>query len=470
MLTIDYVRILELDIMMKKKILTPLLISILLLSCNETSKPEQIKNKEEINHFQNFAKKDLKEDLIVLYNKLDSTHYNLYHKHSKNEFETKGNELLAEIRDSMNLFEFYYHILPLYDLLEDAHSHLIFPFNYTKEYESQGGKFIPLEVFIKDQHLYISKNYSQQVIPLFSQIISINDVSCSDIIEKLDLLVKNERKETEDKYMSHFFDRVLYPIYKFDKHYEVVIKTLDGERKLFSLEGVSAEVFHKEKELYYSFHTIGDSIGVIDINLCEGRDKFASFCDSVFGLLKQRNIPNLIIDVRNNGGGSTFHGDTLFTYITNKKFTQYGQVKIKISPLINNNLDTIYFEEYYQRTETSHDNPKRFQGDVYMIANQNSFSSATMLAATFKCYDMGILVGEETGGVEVFFDEPILMTLPNTGIRFLASHQYRWCACGQSTDRGVIPDYESKWNKQDKIDRVDTEIKLIQHLIKNKLD
>jgi hypothetical protein len=450
------------------KILLLILVSILLLSCNETSQTEQFENEREIYHFQNFSKKDLKEDLIVLCSKLDSTHYNLYHKYSKKEFENKRKELIEEIKDSMNLFEFYYHTLPLYDMLEDAHSLLVFPFSYTKEYENQGGKFIPLEVIIKDQQVYISKNHSGQIIPLYSEIISINDVSCTEIIEKLDLLVKYERKQTEDNYMSLFFDRILFPIYGFDKHYEVLIKTPDGDSKVISIEGVTADAFHKEKEPYYSFHTISDSIGVIDINLCEGRYEFASFCDSVFVILKQRNIPNLIIDVRDNGGGSTFHGDTLFTYITNKKFTQYGQVKMKISPMVNNNLDTIYFEEYNQRPERTFDNPKRFEGDVYMIANQNSFSSATMLAATFKCYDMGTLIGEETGGVEIFFDEPILMTLPNTGNRFSASYQYRWCVCGQSTSHGIVPDYETTWNVNDKIEGVDTDLKLIQELINNK--
>jgi hypothetical protein len=450
------------------KILLLILVSILLLSCSETSQTEQFENEREIYHFQNFSKIDLKEDLIVLFNKLDSTHYDLYHKYSKIEFENKRNELLAGIKDSMNLFELYYHTLPLHDMLEDAHSLLIFPFNYTKEYENQGGKFIPLEVIIKDQEVYISKNHSQQVIPLYSKLISVNDVSCTDIIEKLDLLVKNERKQTEDNYMSYFFDRILYPIYGFDKHYEVLIKTPDGESKVISIDGVTADTFNKEKEQYYSFHTIGDSIGVIDINRCEGRYQFASFCDSVFVILKQRNIPNLIIDVRDNGGGSTFHGDTLFSYITNKKFTQYGQVKMKMSPMVNNNLDTIYFEEYNQRPERTYDNPKRFEGDVYMIADQNSFSSATMLAATFKCYDMGTLIGEETGGVEIFFDEPILMTLPNTGNRFSASYQYRWCVCGQSTSRGIVPDYETTWNVNDKIEGVDTDLKLIQELINNK--
>jgi len=447
---------------MKHHIFIFLIIS-LFSSCTENSDSEQ-----GFYNFQKFSIQELKGDLIFLFNKLDSTHYNLYHKNSKKEFENKLNELTNEIKDSMNLFQFYYHILPIYDMLEDAHSHLIFPFNYTKEYEVQGGKFIPLEVEIEDGHIYIEKNHSQEDIPLYSEIITINSVTSSEIISSLSILVNNERETSEDKYMAHFFDRVLFPLFGFDKYYLIQIRTPSGETHSIELTGVTSDVFHTEKEPFYSFYNIGETIGVIDINLCEGRDKFASFCDSVFTVLQKNNTPNLIIDVRDNGGGSTFHGDTLFTYITNKKFTQYGPVKMKNSTMVNRNFDTTYFEEYPSQQETNSANLKRFQGDVYMIANENSFSSATMLATTFKCYDMGTLVGKETGGVQIFFDEPIVMSMSNTGIRFLSSYQYRWCACGKSTDQGVLPNHETIWSLQDKINGVDTEIELIKELVKNK--
>lgn len=418
--------------------------------------------------FQKFSKEDLKKDLIALFNKMDSTHYNLYHKHSKEDFKAKHAQLILGITDSMNLFEFYYHSLPLFDMIVDAHSLLVFPFSYTREYESQGGKFIPIEVKIKNGQIYIEKNHAQQAIPCYSQVIAVNNVTSKDIIEKLSIQASYERVQSEDKYMSLFFRRILYPLYGFDKNYDVLIITPEGKERLISLKGITSNVFRKEKEPYYSFHTIGDSVGVIDINLCEGRYQFSSFCDSVFTLLKEKNIPNLIIDVRDNGGGSSFHGDTLFTYITDKKFTQYGRVKLKMSPMVNSDLETIHFEKYRKHKARSYYNPKLFQGDVYMIANQNSFSSATMLAATFKCYNMGTLVGEETGGVEVFFDEPIVMSLPHTGIRFLASYQYRQCPCGKRLDRGITPDFDIDWSAKDKIDGVDTELEFILNLIGEK--
>lgn len=434
---------------------------ILLWACSEKSD----KSVNDEYHFQQFSHEELKQDLNYLFNKLDTTHYNLYHKHSKMEFEDTYHELMNGIQDSMNLFEFYYHVLPLYNMLEDAHSSLLFPFDYTDEYENMGGKFIPLEVEIENEHIYIKKNYSTQDIDLYSEIISINDISNEQIIDNLEILINNERKTSEDKYMARFFDRVLFPLYCFDKHYTITILSPDNVIKTVELTGVAANVFQRKRESFYSYYSIGDSIGVIDLNLCEASDKFASFCDSVFTILQTENIPNLIIDVRDNGGGSTFHGDTLFTYITDKAFTQYGSVKVKLSPMVNSESDSIFIENYNGQTEHSYYNPKRFKGDIYMITNQNSFSSATMMAATFKCYNMGTLVGKETGGVEIFFDEPIVLTLPNTGLRFLASHQYRWCACGKSTSRGIVPDYETTWNIKDKIIGVDTEIELIKELI-----
>ncbi len=453
---------------MLNKTLVSIIITLIFLSCSVNSKTEQITSTQATYQFEQFSKEDLKEDLTILYNKLDSTHFNLYHKHSKQEFQAKHKGLMEGIKDSMNLFQFYYHVLPLFDMLEDAHSALIFPFDYTKEYEKQGGKFIPLEVFIREGLIYIKKNHSKQDIPDYAQVISINNIAVANILEKLALLANYERKGSEDQYMSYFFRRILFPLYGFDTHYEVLIQAPTGEKKLLTLEGITADLFHKERAPDYRYYTISDTIGIIDINRCEGRAQFASFCDSVFTELQDNNISNLVIDVRDNGGGSTFHGDTLFTYLTSNKFTQYGQVDMKLSPMVNNELDSIYFEKHSAMEETTRFNPKLFQGDVYMIANQNSFSSATLLAATFKCYKMGTLIGEETGGVEIFFDEPILMTLPHTGIRYLASYQLRYCPCGSSTNRGITPNIETNWDIEDQIKGVDTEMKLIQQLIKEK--
>ncbi len=59
-------------------------------------------------------------------------------------------------------------------------------------------------------------------------------------------------------------------------------------------------------------------------------------------------------------------------------------------------------------------NSLRFTGDVFLLINEGTFSSATMLAATIKDYELGTLVGEETGGLASNFGEVYSFALPNT--------------------------------------------------------
>ena len=420
--------------------------------------------------FPEYPTSDLKNDLTYFYQKLDSVHFDLYHAHPKSDFDSLYTELQAGITEPMNAAEFYLHVLPLFSLTKDAHSNLIFPFQYSDTFSAQGGKFIPVKVQIHEGRVFIKENLSRKNIEPYTELLSVNGVNCSEITQAIQLISSDEIEGASERYQSYFFPRLLYPLYGFDQKFTLEIRDPSGKDKTLKVKGISLEEFPKNKAPFYEFSLLEDRIGYLDLNLCEGKDRFGAFCDSVFTLLKDQEIEQLIIDVRDNGGGSTFHGDTLFTYLTNQKFSQYPKVSMKMSPDVDAETDSIYTVTYDDDLEHAVDNPKRFQGNVFMLANINSFSSATVMAATFQCYDMGTLVGQETGGVQVFFDEPIVMTMPQTGIRFLCSYQLRWCPCGERMDRGILPDYTVPWRLQDQRNGVDTEIEFIKGLIQEGIE
>lgn len=126
-------------------------------------------------------------------------------------------------------------------------------------------------------------------------------------------------------------------------------------------------------------------------------------------------------------------------------------------------VDSTYFVKYNDDLRQSHENSLRFKGPIYMIVNRNTFSSAAMMAAAFKCYNMGVLVGQETGGTQIFYDEPILLELRNTKLKYLVSYQYRTCACGNSGVEGIKPDFEIPWNYEDRLSGIDSELKFIRN-------
>ena len=53
--------------------------------------------------FEMFSPSELKADLNTLYNRLDSVHFDLYHLHTKEEFQTVVDSLDAAIFDSMDV-------------------------------------------------------------------------------------------------------------------------------------------------------------------------------------------------------------------------------------------------------------------------------------------------------------------------------------------------------------------------------
>ena len=72
-----------------------------------------------------------------------------------------------------------------------------------------------------------------------------------------------------------------------------------------------------------------------------------------------------------------------------------------------------------------------------------------MLAAAFKCYRMGTVIGEETGEPLTNFGDDIFVTLPNTRLLARCSHKKFVLACGSNGSNVVIPDVEIIPSKED---------------------
>lgn len=415
--------------------------------------------------FQTFSPTDLKSDLKSLYGKLDTAHYNLYHLHSKKEFDSIYQNIYDGIDHPLNAAEFYFQLLPLFNLLQDSHSMLGFPFSYSKEFSKQGGLLIPIKVFIADNKIYVSENLSTTLFPLYSEITSINGKTSNEILNTLHLMINREQQESESDYMAFFFQRILYPVYGFDKNFTLEIVTPDKQTKQITLSGIPLENFPHIEQPNFSSRYLDKSIAVMDINACEDKEQFGYFCDTVFKSLNKNNISSVVIDLRDNPGGSTFHGDTLFTYLTANKFTQYTKQSIKYSPYSNPKSDTVYTQTFSDNLEQSHTNTNLFKGNVYMLVNRNTFSSASVMAATFQCYKMGTLIGQETGGTQIFFDEPIEFKLTNSGLRFLVANQVNYCPCGTDWNKGIIPDKIVAISITDKAKEIDTEMEFVKTLI-----
>lgn len=411
-----------------------------------------------------FPPEQLREDLDVLVQQLDSVHYHLYHAHPKATFDSLHHVLRAGLVKPLDAMGFCRHVLPLFGLIRDAHTLLAFPYDHVRSYAKQGGRFLPVQADIHDGRVFVKHVLNADTIPPYAEIMTINGTPMREIVKELRTITNHERAWTEEDHMAYLLPRMLNAWYGFDSTYTLELRTPTEPKREVTLAGVPLDSLALPDKPLFSFHDAGEGIGVMDIDRCEDKARFAPFCDSVFTVLKEQHYSTLVIDLRDNAGGSTALGDTLLTYLTDRKFTQYPRVSIKYSRLQYPNVDSTHTITYDADISRAVRNPKRFTGEVYVLVNEFTFSSATLLAATVQCYDLGTLVGRETGGTQIFFDEPVLLQLPHTGQRFLVSHQFRWCPCGERATEGVRPDVEVPWRYVDRMNGVNAELDEVKRL------
>jgi C-terminal processing protease CtpA/Prc len=201
----------------------------------------------------------------------------------------------------------------------------------------------------------------------------------------------------------------------------------------------------------YEFRVVADSIGYIGFYQCSDLERFKGFLKEAFETVKNKRMSHLIIDVRRNGGGNSALGDEFMQYISRKPFRTFDRVTVKVSKEILSlypdwtDLSKREPGSLYEIPEIPltrlRENPSRFDGECILVTSRHTFSSASDFTSAFRCFDVGAIVGTETGGITVSYGNVYEFTLPKTTFGFGVSFKKFTNACGVDDRRGVIPDY-----------------------------
>lgn len=206
--------------------------------------------------------------------------------------------------------------------------------------------------------------------------------------------------------------------------------------------------------------------------------------------ISKAGVPNIIIDVRNNGGG---HGDVtyrLFSYIAGEPMTlqQYNLVGSNstyktFAHALNRPPEDEPFPEYkpetgkagyYQRSENivKPDPQINYKGRIYMLTNENSASAATMFPALFVRNGRGVTVGRETRCAYHFMNamKSVNVRLPWSQIEvwlpLVEAHFDSVITERTPYGRGVMPDYPVPLSLEEILSEGDTMLEYTLGLIK----
>lgn len=405
------------------------------------------------------SKKQAQFDLDALIYTLGEVHPNMFSVCEQSELFRSVNMVKQQIPDSVNTVELFKRVAPLVTKIGDGHTMLRFPYN---DYFTPSTLRFPLFVNVMPDHTLRVKSCIDNAIPQDAEIVSINGISSKELLKTMMEYVSGERDFFRLQRIDSDFPALFEMLYKSEK-YDVTYQLKNGKKRfettLYSTawEEMKPRMPKDSKKQVatpdYSFRLIEDKpIAIMDFNRFNNPKNMQLFADSMFLALREKNITNLIIDLRNNGGGNSAVGDVLFRYISPKPFLQMGKALMRITPT------TLRLQGKQQPAPgwyfyNSEENGKliapltpeegHYEGNVYLLISHHTFSSAGSFAWAFKHFNMGTVIGEESGGMNVSFGDILYYKLPVSGLYCTISFKRFWQYGASEKDiHGTLPDYE----------------------------
>ena len=456
---------------------------------------------------QQIDQKKLLKDLNYL-EKVIEAHPDPYTHISEKEFKSK----LAEVRTDLNrphsLLEFYRTVASIVARIKDGHSSVHLPRFWLQTQRKQRGAF-PYEVYLTNENeLYITKNFDNSVIPVGSKITGINGISVDSFLNRIDPYISYELRNFRNTLIDEAFEQYVYVAFDFA---DITLDYVFADSSQIKVKYMPYKEWKKfQKDIReesdrkiaigepYAYKKAADGIGLINIYAFSASDfdAYNQFLAKTFKNIRQDNIHSLIIDVRGNFGGWPKIASRLFHYISESHFKTLGMSSMKVSNAYRNNLfrrypglreDKPYIPQrrhyvdlneiilgepgtYVDEDIFFNEKPEtekwEFNGDCYLLTNRDTYSAASNFASTFQCYQMGVIIGEETGGTKILRANAIYEELTRSGLIVAMSTTKMFATCFSQDLQGVKPEIQFTPSALDVRFGVDSQLNYTQRVIK----
>jgi hypothetical protein len=467
----------------------------------------QENEKEAFDPEQRYAVTQLKEDFVLLRTALEEAHAGLYFYTSKEEMDSLFDRLFKDLDHTKTELEFYGYLSPLIAEINDGHTGMMFSRDYDTYLRSQP-ILIPFKLLFIDKKAYLLRNYSDdEDVEMGGEVVSINGHPMSEILEKMLAVQPSDGRNVTSKYRrlesTTTFGRRYLQFYGLTTSLNIVyVSPTDGKKKNIRVRGIQREELTKRFNQRYpdiarqspaiELEYRGD-VAILTIRTFASgpyrtaQISFPYFLKKTFRELSEKNIPYLVIDLRDNGGGEDLWGRLLFSYLMDKPFMYYNFLEV--------NRTTFSFLDHTDAPDIAKMLTKRtkknergtydilvhpnlgeqkplkptFQGKVYVLINGRSFSGSGETTSLMHYHKKAVFVGEECGAGYYGNTSGIMptLTLPHTKLRIrIPMVRYHMAVSGYDyPDRGIIPEYPFSRSLEDHLKGEDTEMEYVLRLI-----
>ncbi|MFT4033379.1 MAG: S41 family peptidase [Siphonobacter sp.] len=458
-----------------------------------------------------FSKESLQADFQILRTSLETNHPGLYWYTSQKQLDSAFNATAQHLDHSMTELEFRRLLDPLIELIHCGHTNVRGSKSFEHWRKKNLAKDFPLGIFEWNGKIYVLANASSEsAIYKGQELVKIDGRDAKAIYDTLRRIVISDGYNETFKntaILNHF---PMYYRYWFGEkeRYEVTLKDSLGtdvtyEVALRKPEKIKKPVKHRpisdqqrpalpplqpsigNKSIQLSFVPYDSSIAIIDLNTFSGF-AYRKWFRRVFREIKHHNVQNLVIDLRNNGGGKVAASNRLMRYVMGRPFQAYQSVESRpiqhdfnkytnerilrwvmlsiVSKRLPDGKRRITYATGVQKPLKKYG----YHGEVYILTNGGSFSASSITAANLQFWKRATVIGRETGGGRNGCTAWVIpyLTLPESHLRLrFPLFKTITAVTDPNVGHGVVPDYPVVFTQRDFLLNHDPDMEKVYQLV-----
>ena len=424
---------------------------------------------------------DLLEDFIVLRRTLESWHPALYVYETRESLDRVFDEVQSKLSEPISALEFETLITPVIARVHCVHTRIM-PTGAHFAARQRVSTYLPGKVQVIGDRLYLCRNYSDDPeLAVGSEILEINGRPAGQVLEQLLALIPSDGFiRSQQLWVLNADFAGLYATHiESPREFDLRLSSPGGEREWsLTLPALQSELWNTRRrergsvgpsdpEVDLQSEILADedtailtlnTFGPSDVARCA--EELATFFESV----RVEQIGNLILDLRQNPGGSPELGSLLVSYLANQRFSYLAADRAEIAELPL--LTRLGLAKYCAPREPARDS---FRGEqILVLISGRCTSTSGHVLSLLKHQGRSLFIGEESGATFTCNDNSKDITLQNSGIRVhIARNTFKTPATGLERGRSIQPDYRVRKTLEQVLRGVDVELELARRLIRD---
>ncbi|MYN46299.1 hypothetical protein GTP23_14705 [Pseudoduganella sp. FT93W] len=341
-------------------------------------------------------------------------------------------EYIPKVMAATTTREYYDVMMRLAPLLEDGHTNIYPPDELSKFFARP-----PIRTALVEEKVMVTQVGSptlDQLVKVGDEILAIDGIPVRTYAQER-IAPFTSSSTVQDKLVRMYNYQLLAG--DASMAIRLTLAGADGKPRNVSLRRSGYSDLRKAPQ--FEFKMLKGEVAYISLDHFESDAGPKAFEQALPSILKAKA---LVIDVRNNGGGSTEFGTAVLRRLTNQPIHGSAAYVRLYDPVVRAQYGNAV--EWLRLDSNDDERPRSaqiFTGPVVVLAGPQSFSAAEDFLVAFDQLKRGLIVGEASAGSS---GQPLSFTLPGGGTARICVKRDMYRDGRAFVGKGVVPNIEAR--------------------------